>query len=343
MYAGVTMRKVFALLFVVFGASLALFSPARAQTQSQNRNTITGFIFDEDRRPVSEVYVELQSENYSLVSRTQTRGSGMFTFTGLAPGQYYVKVLNGGKDFEEQVRLVSLVPLSSVQGRGIAQEHVDINLKKRKAPGSDVVKKSPGVIFAQQPPAEAKQLYEDGILDLDLKKDAQGLDKIKRSLEVYPDYFVALERLGTEYVTRGHYVAAFVLLTKALQVNSRSFSSALALGVAEYRLGATDEAIGHFKQAVDLEKTSTNAHLWLGIALLSKSRHGEALLSLLEANRLSGGTLAEAHWQLARVYKEQKKYVLAADELELFLKYSPEAKDAASIRQVIDSLRSKKA
>ena len=84
------MRKVFALLFVVFGASLALFSPARAQTQSQNRNTITGFIFDEDRRPVSEVYVELQSENYSLVSRTQTRGSGMFTFTGLAPGQYYV-------------------------------------------------------------------------------------------------------------------------------------------------------------------------------------------------------------------------------------------------------------
>src|SRR5258705_1414863 len=55
-------------------------------------NSIEGIVWDPDRRPVPDLYVELQNENYSTLSRTRTNSSGRFSFTGIAAGNYYVKV-----------------------------------------------------------------------------------------------------------------------------------------------------------------------------------------------------------------------------------------------------------
>lgn len=330
------MGKVRAFFLVVFGVLFIGVSPSA----SQDRNSITGFVFDEARRPMAQVYVELQTDMYSTVARTRTQGSGMYSFRGLPANQYYVKVLSIGMDFEEQARSVSLIPISAVQGRGTVSEQVDFYLrakKQRTGPTS-----APGVVFAQEIPAEAKSLYETGLSDLSNKNDTAGLDKIKRSIEAFPDYYLALDRLGNEYVARGHYQAAYVLLTKALMLNPRSFSSALAIGVAEYRLGQPVKAVDRLKQVVQIDKSSANAHLWLGIALHAAGDLPRSLSSLREADKLSGGTVAEVHWQLARVYKDQKKYSDSADELELFLKYRPDAQNLEEIKKIIISLRSKK-
>jgi tetratricopeptide (TPR) repeat protein len=249
-----------------------------------------------------------------------------------------VKVLNVGTDFEEQSRSVSLIPISVLAGRGTASEQVDFYLRAKKRNDAFA---APTVVFAQEVPPEAKSLYEAGLSDLSNKNDGAGLDKIKRSIEAFPDYFTALDRLGNEYIARGHYEAAYVLFTKALTVNSRSFSSTFGLGLAEFRLGQTDQALKRFKEAVKMDKGSTNAHLWLGIALHTKGEFSQSLTALLEANKLSGETVAEVHWQLARVYKDQKKFADAARELELFLKYRPDAENRAKIIEMIASLRQK--
>jgi regulator of sirC expression with transglutaminase-like and TPR domain len=50
----------------------------------------------------------------------------------------------------------------------------------------------------------------------------------------------------------------------------------------------------------------------------------------------------DVHMGLAQIYSGGKRYKEAADELELYLKETPDAGDAARIRQAIKQLREKK-
>lgn len=329
------MRKTLYLLLLFVALTHLSFSDVAAQS----RNSVTGFVFDEARRPVSQIYVELLNDFYTTVSRARTSGSGMYTFTNLPAGNYYVKTLNAGTDFEEQTKSVSLVPISAVEGRGAASEQVDFYLKIKKVRNGTL--STPGVVFAQEIPAEAKTLFENGVNELPTKKD-EGLEKIKRAIEVFPDYYLALDRLGNEYLTLGHYEAAFILFSKALLVNPKSFSCMLGIGVAEFRLGQTARAADRFAEAAKLDRTSINVQLWLGITSHAKGDLKAALASLLEANKLSGGNTPEVHWQLARVYKDQNNFPEAAKSLETFLRLRPDAKNAEEIRGIIQSLRQKK-
>ncbi len=305
----------------------------------QGRNSITGFVFGESRTPVSEVYVELQTDMYATIARTKTNGTGLFRFIGLEAGRYVVNVLTTGTDYQSTSISVSLVPISNMPGRGSVSEQVDFHLKVRPR---GAALSSPGVVFGQEVPSEAKSLYEAGVEDLANAKATEGLEKLKRSIEIFPTYYYALDRLGNEYVALGHYQPAIVLLTEAIKVNPRSFSSVFGLGLAEFRSNRVDQSLEQFRNAVKLDKESPNANLWLGIAQHAKGDFQEALESLKKANSLSKGTVAEVHWQLARVYKDLNRFGESASELELFLKYKPDAANAAELRKIIQHLKTKK-
>lgn len=307
---------------------------------SQDRNSITGFVFDESRRPLSDAYVELLSDYYSTLFRTKTNGSGLYSFKGLPTGQYIVKVSHYSADYEGQSRAVSLLGVSPIPGRGVVNEQVDFYLKVRRNANAGPLG-APGVVFVQEVPENAKKLYESGIEDLGNKKENEGFDKLKKALELFPGYFSALDRLGTEYVVRGHYAPAYVLLTKAMEVNPRSFSSSFGLGLASYRLQQFDKAIENLRRATEIYNKSPNAYLWLGIALLQNKNLSQAETALIQANKLNKGESAEVHWQLARLYKEQKRFRESAAELELFLKYKPDVQDVEKIKETIVTLRQK--
>ena len=319
---------------------LTVVSQALAQSPSapQNTNTITGFVFNESRAPIGQLYIELQSDFYSAIGRVRTQNSGMFSFSGLAPGHYYLRVITTGTDYEEQTKSVTLAAIS----RRLANtEQVEFYLRSRKS-GRLGPSMRPGVVFFQELPPEAEALYNSALEDLASKRQPQAFEKLKRALEIFPNYYSALDRLGNEYVLLGHYEAAFVLLTKALMVNQRSYSSTMGLGIAVFRLNQTDLATKHFRSAAELEPGSPNAHLWLGIALHAGKKLPESLKSLIKANDLSKGEMAEVHWQLARVYKDMNQFARSADELELFLKLDPEVKNVSEIRGAIEKLREKK-
>ncbi|MGI8542165.1 MAG: tetratricopeptide repeat protein [Aridibacter sp.] len=306
----------------------------------QDRNSIIGFVFNENRSPVADVYVELLDDLNVTIFRARTSGSGLYTFKGLANGQYNVKVLDYGGNYEGQTRAVSLVAFSAVPGRGAVNEQVDFYLKAKRNTNTGPLA-APGVIFVQEVPDKAKKLYESGIEDLLDKNENKGFDKLKQSLEIFPDYFLALDRLGREYVVRGYYQAAYVLLTKAVEVNPRSFSSTFGLGLASFRLQQVDQAINLLKRAVEIDNKLANGFLWLGIAYLQNKKFSQAEMSLNKANKLSKGESAEVHWQLARLYKDQNRFSESADSLELYLKYKSETAETEKIKETIKTLRQK--
>jgi tetratricopeptide (TPR) repeat protein len=284
--------------------------------------------------------VELQSDYYSTLFRTKTNGAGLYTFKGLPAERYHVKVSHYGSDYEGQTRSVSLIPVSVIPGRGVVSEQVDFYLKLKRNINAGPLA-APGVLFAQEIPVNAKKFYEAGIEDLSNKKENEGFNNLKKALELFPDYFLALDRLGTEYVVRGHFTPAYVLLTKAVEVNPRSFSSSYGLGLAAYRLQQIDKAIVNLRRATEIYNQSPHAYLWLGIALHQNKNLPQAETALVQANKLSKGESSEIHWQLARLYKEQKRFRESADELELFLKYKPEAAEKEKIKEMIATLRQK--
>ncbi len=307
----------------------------------QNRNSVTGFVFSESRRPIPDVYVELLSDLYTTISRTKTNGSGLFSFRGLPNGNFKVRVLTYGTDYEDQTRDISLVSISAVAGRGSTSEQIDFYLRVKKNAYAGPFATAPGVIFAQEVPKAAQKLYEEGINYLREKKEKEGFEKLKSAIEIFPEYYLALDRLGTEYVVRGYHRPAFILLTKAVEINPRSFSSRFGLGLAQFRLQQFDLAVENLQRATTLHNESINAYLWLGIALHQNKKLTQAETALIKANNLSKGESAEVHWQLARLYSKQNRYREAADELELFIKNSPQSGETEKVKETIKQLRQK--
>ncbi len=310
-------------------------------TPPQGRNTISGHVFSNSRSPVPDVYVELLNDLNVNLNRTKTNGSGFYTFRNLTDGRYRVRVLPYGTDYMEQVQEIQLYSISMLPGAGADTQQVDFYLKVNANANAGPFAAPPGTVFAQEVPEEAKKLYEAGVKVLRDKNEKEGFQSLKRALEIFPDYYLALDRLGTEYVVRGYFEAAYILLTKATEVNSRSYSSTFGLGLAQYHLKRTDEAVETLQRAVTLFNKSINGYLWLGMALKRAGKLDQAEASFKRANELGKGKVADVHWQLAGLYGEQKRYREAADSLELFLKNRPDARDAEKIRQVIKQLREK--
>jgi Tfp pilus assembly protein PilF len=311
----------------------------------QGRNSISGIVFGESRTPVVDTYVQLLDENGTTITQTRTNGSGRFAFYGLSNGRFKVKVFPVGTDYMEQVQEVQLSPVSAIPGSGGDNQQIDFYLRLREGANRGPFG-VPGAIFAQEVPDAAKKFYDLGVSELRQKNEAAGFENLKKALDVFPNYFLALDRLGTEYAARGrtnpsYFEAARILLTKALEVNPRSFSSMFGLGFTQYHQGMIKEAVDNLERAITVYNDSPNAYLWLGIAEKRVGKLVQAEASFKRANELSKGKEPDVHWQLGGLYNDQKRYAEAAAELELFLKTKPDARDADKIKQLIAQLKQK--
>jgi hypothetical protein len=306
----------------------------------QGRNSISGIVFGESRTPVVDTYVQLLDENGTTITQTRTNGSGRFAFYGLSNGRFKVKVFPVGTDYMEQVQEVQLSPVSAIPGSGGDNQQIDFYLRLREGANRGPFG-VPGAIFAQEVPDAAKKFYDLGVSELRQKNEAAGFENLKKALD-------ALDRLGTEYAARGrtnpsYFEAARILLTKALEVNPRSFSSMFGLGFTQYHQGMLKEAVDNLERAITVYNDSPNAYLWLGIAEKRVGKLVQAEASFKRANELSKGKEPDVHWQLGGLYNDQKRYAEAAAELELFLKTKPDARDADKIKQLIAQLKQKAA
>jgi cytochrome c-type biogenesis protein CcmH/NrfG len=304
--------------------------PQTAQTSS---NSISGHVSNDQRAPVADIRVELLNEVDSVIRTVKTDGSGLFVFRKLSDGTFQVRIQTSGTNYVSQTKRVDL---ARPHGFGAAFEELDFVLMTGNAGSTG----KPGVVFVQEVPEAARKQFQKAseLLNKSNKRE-EAFVALKNAIELFPQYFDALELLGTEQVKDREYEAAIPALTKALEVNSRSFASSFALGVAQYNLKQTQPAIESLRRAVSLNERSVNANLWLGIALRQTSRPDQAETYLKRADVLADSKLPDAHWQLALLFNQLKRYKEAADELEIFLKVQPDARDVELIKKLIQRLR----
>ncbi len=311
----------------------------------QGKNQISGYVSGSERRPVAEVYVELLDDYYATRGRVRTDGAGHYVFSGIPQGNYKVRVLPYGTDYLEQTQEVTITNATSASaGRstisGIEFVQLDFVLRTRTNSTAPTAKTN-RVVFAQTVPENAQKLCETAIGDLENRRPESGVEQLKKAIEIFPDFYLALETLGTEYVRLARYEDAQRVLLKAVAVNPRAQESFFALGVSQFHLKQISTAEASLRKATDLAPNSVNATFWLGIVLMRSGKLDQAEVSLKRAYELGGKQIPDVHMYLAQIYSNTKRYLDAANELDLFLKEAPDAADSESIKTLSKRLRAR--
>jgi len=322
-------------MFLLLGIFITLLpapAPAVADTsvvQAGFLNSISGHVSD-GRNALANLQIELLNDVDSVIQRTKTDSSGLFVFRRLSSGVFQVRVQTYGTSFVGQTKRVQLE-------RTRAFEQVDFVLGSRDTAS---VSATPGAVFVQEVPEQARKEFERGSeLLQNTERRKEGVDTLKKAIDIFPNYFAALELLGTEYVKQREYDPAITVLTRAVQINRRGYQSLYALSVAQHSLKQLDPAVESMRRAINLNPGSVNANLWFGMLLRQAGKLGEAETYLKQADKLAESKSAEPHWQLALLFNDLKKYKEAADELELFLKVQPDSKDTELIKKLIQRFR----
>lgn len=325
----------------VFAAIFLIVSAEKTFAQ----NSISGIVFDENRRPVGEIDIELLDGFERLIRSTKTKGSGLYMFQGLRAGVYYIQVRTAGTNYreaKERVEIGQTNRTSRTTGAISGSEALQVNLTLQFDSRGRTGTLYNEVVFAQSIPSEAQKQYETALESFERKDKAAGIAALERAIAVYPDYFLALDRLGNEYLAQNKFVEAENVFRKALEINSKSFSSAYGLGAAQYSLRKRTDAVEALENALILNPSSINSYYLLGKIQRDLKEYEKAENNLKKAKELSKENLPDIHWELALLYYHNlKRYAQAADELELYLKANPKLENKEQVQKLIKTFREK--
>lgn len=299
---------------------------------------VIGRVSDTSGRSVPNVRVLAIDENFQPIRTIFVDGSGQFFVRGLSPGRYQFRVETTGTPYQEFE--TGWIELQSVRVRpgGTESYPLDIVLKfkpnKSSEPRSDTV-------FVQNVPEDARALYESGTRNFRDGHTEDGVAALKQSLDLFPDYFLALELLGKELIKAGRFEEGLPVLLHAVKVNPRAAASHYALGVAYLKLSQLPSAIESLSKSASFNPTNANAQMMLGLAFRQNKQLPESEATFKKALQLGGAAAAEAHFYLAGIYEKQGRFAAAAAELEAYLKEAKDINDPDKIRAMIRSLKEK--
>jgi Tfp pilus assembly protein PilF len=279
--------------------------------------------------------------------------NGSFTFQSLAPGSYYLTV-EAGKDYEparESVVIESAgmgairsrsIPSSEIARANIPRTfNVIFNLRLKRGVNADA---KPGVydVSLANLPKPAVEAYQNALESVRAGDRKKAVQQLREAISYYPEFTLALNELGVQYLKLGQADKAIEVLRSALRIKPDEFMPRLNYGIALLEKKQMSEAEAQLRQAVKLSDTSWAAHMYLGITLISVRKFDEAEKELQRTLALAGDNLSLPHYYLGGIYWRRGDHKLAADELEKYLQLAPKSPEAERIRATIKELRDKK-
>ncbi len=304
--------------------------PPNSYVVAAQATSISGHVADASGNALADLQVELLNDAESVIQRTKTDSAGRFVFQRLSLGIFQIRVQTYGTTYISQTKRVQLE-------RTRMFEQVDFSLASKKGSSTNPT----GVVFVQEVPENARKEYQRGATLIQKDDRKEGIAALKKAIDYFPNYFDALELLGTEYVKNQEFEEAVPLLTKAVEVNNSAYQSWNSLGVAQYNLKQIDQAVESMRRAVSLNQKSATANFWMGMLLRLTKKLDQAETYLKQADQLAGAKSSDVKWQLALLYNQLQKYAESANELELFLKLQPDSRDKEQIEKLIKTLRQK--
>jgi Flp pilus assembly protein TadD len=329
------------LLFLVFlslllaGSVLAQISalpPSATDTGLGGANSITGTILGPSGQPVSR-RIRISLATMTRGDRvTMTDEKGNFAFRGLPPGNYSV-VIDKEKEYEPVSQQVDIIQL-----RGSPPQSYTMNIRLALKARTEA---RPGVINSElaNVPKRALDFFTKA-QELAKTGDHKGaVEQLRQAISEHPDFMLAFNELGIEYLRLNELEKADESLLSALKIDPEAFAPLLNRGIVLVLRKKFDEAESVLRKALKVKEQSAPAHYFLGQALANLGRFDEAEKELVTAIKLGGEEMKEAHRLLAIIYSTRGDKKRAATELETYLRLAPTTPDAEQLRKVIQQLK----
>jgi Tfp pilus assembly protein PilF len=210
------------------------------------------------------------------------RGSGLSRFGGLIGAVVWLAaVLLGGCATGKEAEVKRL------QARSVYERGLKDLEEGRTALGLSALQEA----VALDPDSP---LYHNvlGVLYLNLKRNPEALDELKRAVDLDGTYGSALHNLGVAYATTGKWDEAIRAYNKALSLPTYGNLEGTYnnLGWAYYNLDRLQEAEEALRLALKLDPKMVAASYHLGLVLLKAERRDEAKAEFRRARELAPDT-----------------------------------------------------
>lgn len=270
---------------------------------------------------------------------TLTDDNGAFIFRRLTAGSYTVTV-EGGREFETATETVDIIegPRRGDQPGQVFTVQIRLDAKRPARPEA-----RPGVVnaTARAMPKEAGDLYEQALTAARTGDHRRAVEHLRAALELHPEFPLALNELGVQYMTLGEAGKAAEAWRAAIRLAPAEPNLRVNYGILLLRQKKYAEAEAELGRAVALDESHAVARLHRGHALIRLGRGAEAERELLQAVKLGGErpATALAHRYLGALYNERGDDARAASALETYLRLAPDARDAAQVRAILEGMK----
>jgi tetratricopeptide (TPR) repeat protein len=261
-----------------------------------------------------------------------TDNNGGFGFTGLSEGVYTLEVSGDVRLYDSVVQEVRLI-------RGT---HVRLNINLKERAGNHP--RSPGNVVSlaelqQKVPDAARKEFEAGTRLVNEEKIREGIERFKKAIAIYPEYLMARNDLGVQYLKLKMLAEAIEQFEAALEVNPKVFNPRLNIGIALVQQKKYADAIDHLNLAISINGSSASAHLHVGVASLETDELATAERELAAALTLGGTEYAVAHYYAGHVQLKKGEREAAIREFKAFLEAQPTGDLASRARQILEKLQ----
>jgi Flp pilus assembly protein TadD len=258
-----------------------------------------------------------------------TDNNGNFTFNNLPEGTYTIEVYGDRKLYEtvsETVRVIrNRVTLT-------------VYLKEKASPRTSTGNVVSAAEFDQNVPSQAKKEYEKAIRSLNDGKTQEAIEQLKRALAISPNFLMARNDLGVQYLKLNRFAEALEQFESAIEINVKAFNPRLNLGIVLVKQKKFTDALDHLRMADSIDSSSPSVHFYLGITLVETDDLINAERELSKALSLGGAEYLVAHYYLAVSFMKNGDREKAIRELKSYLEASPVGEDAARARQMLEQL-----
>jgi Flp pilus assembly protein TadD len=322
-----------------------------------------------DGRPINRVVeVRLEAANSSLVASAYTFGSARFTFRNITlvmEENYYLVIRD--LDFKELRYELHMNDFyrDSADSRvfhfgGLILLELQSLPKQKKA--GDEQKAGPKAVDARQLKAEisgnARREYNLALENIAAGDNKAAVAHLEKAVELAPDYYDALNKLGGEYIRSGRYKEAEAILNRVRTLNPNDplpltnlgilylkqgerleFAAAVkAVSESEAPLTFFDRAVEVFEKALRLNPLSPRASFYLGTALYKAGVDERAEPLLLNALDLDD-QMHEARLPLIYVYARHQRYDDALKQISAYLGANPGAPERKRLEALMVQMK----
>jgi len=260
-----------------------------------------------------------------------TDNQGQFELRNLNPGNYQLEVEADRQKFDlvtERVQVFKGTP--SVVSISLREKIDSAARSNTSVSVSELNARIPGA--AQKEFEKATKLAAN--------KDIEGaIAHLRKAIEIYPQFVMAYNDLGTQLLASGKLDEAAEVLEKAVALDSKAFNPALNLGIVLVLQHKFSEAATALSAATSLEPNSPAARLYAGLAAAGLGSFETAEKELKAAHELGGAKFAIALYHLGQVYLSKGDKQSALTSFESYLREVPDAANGDQVRKTIAMLR----